>query len=59
MADEGTELNTKGLDQLLKALKGKMPRARVGILGDKVTRSATEMKAGPSNAEIGAWIKTF
>lgn len=43
------ELNIKGLDKLLKALKGKQPKLRVGILGD-VGRAGP----GPSNATIGA-----
>lgn len=34
------ELNTKGLDDLLKALKGKLPTVSVGILG-KNTRSSS------------------
>lgn len=33
------EVNTRGLDQLLKALKVKPPIAKVGILGDKNTRT--------------------
>lgn len=52
-------LKTPGLDKIMKALGGKAPRARVGILGDKVTRGANEegsekSKAGATNAEIGA-----
>lgn len=47
---EGPELNTHGLDQLLKLLKAKPPVARVGILGGKTSRSS----GGRSNAEIGA-----
>jgi hypothetical protein len=42
-------LNTRGLDKLLKALKGKQPVARVGVLGDKNAR-----KESDSNATIGA-----
>lgn len=33
MSDKTVELNVKGLEQLLKALKAKPPKARVGILG--------------------------
>lgn len=44
------ELNTKGLDQLLKSLAGKQPQARVGILGAGNSRN----DGGQSNAEIGA-----
>lgn len=43
------ELNTKNLEKLLKALKGKLPTARVGILGDS-GRSGGKA----TNAEIGA-----
>lgn len=39
MSDE-TTVNTKGLDQLLKALKGRPPVARIGILGDSPRASA-------------------
>jgi phage gpG-like protein len=64
------KLETKGLDQLLKALKAKPPVARVGILGEKTNRIegkktltfaevqslSTPRKGGnvPTNAEIGA-----
>jgi phage gpG-like protein len=44
------ELNLAGLDKLLKALKGKQPVARIGILGNDNARSG----GGPTNAEIGA-----
>lgn len=47
---EGPELETKGLDQLLKLLKAKPPVARVGILGEKAAWSS----GGLSNAAIGA-----
>lgn len=51
MGDENTiEINTKGLDKLLKAFKGAIPVARVGVLGDKNKRAG---KAN-SNATIGA-----
>lgn len=55
-AYEGTmsddyELNTKQLDQLLKALKTNMKRVRVGILGGKVARSSSYA----NNATIGAF----
>lgn len=48
---EDVQLNMKGLEDLLKAMKGKLPFARVGILGDKDTR---EKGDAPSNATIGA-----
>lgn len=44
------EINTKGLDQLMKAINGKLPSARVGILGSKTVRNSD----GPNNATIGA-----
>jgi phage gpG-like protein len=66
----GIKLETKGLDQLLKALKAKPPVARVGILGEKANRTegkttltfdevrslSKPRKGGnvPTNAEIGA-----
>lgn len=46
MSDE-TEIKTQGLDQLIKSLKGKMPVARVGVLG-KDSRGGKG-----SNAAIG------
>lgn len=45
------EMSTKGLDQLLKALKRNLPTARVGILGDKNARSSG---TATSNATVGA-----
>jgi hypothetical protein len=48
--DETIYINTKGLDQLIKALNGSIPHARVGILGDKNSRDG---KAN-SNATVGA-----
>lgn len=47
MADD--ELNTRGLDKLLKALKGKQSTVVVGILGKNAAREGYK-----SNAEIGA-----
>lgn len=45
------EINTKGLDKIIRALKGKLPEARVGILGNKAARPS----GGPqNNAEVGA-----
>jgi hypothetical protein len=49
MADT-VELKTKGLDQFIKSLKGKLPTVRVGILGSHDAR-----RGGVNgNAEIGA-----
>lgn len=49
------EYNAKGLKQLLKALKDKMPVARVGVLSSKDSRAAvTKGYSGETNAEIGA-----
>lgn len=61
MADD-IELKTKGLDQLIKAFKGKIPVARVGILGDSAREvvqvqsksGSFTSKQGPTNAEVGA-----
>lgn len=47
MADD--ELNTDGLDKFMKALKGKLPNIRVGILGGGVRSD------GLTNAEVGAF----
>lgn len=52
-------LKTPGLDKIIKALGGKPPKARVGILGDKAVRGANEQgevksESGSTNAEIGA-----
>lgn len=49
--DAAYTLNTKGLDKLLKAFKGKLPVARVGILGAKNARSQGKAR---SNATVGA-----
>lgn len=43
-------LNTDGLDKLLKALSGKLPKVKVGILGGKNARTGKV----PSNAMVGA-----
>lgn len=56
---DSVQLKTSGLDKIMKALGGKPPKAKVGILGDKVTRGAgdndtTKKQEGPTNAEIGA-----
>lgn len=51
MADDAVKLNTRPLDKLIKALKGDMPMARVGVLGDKDARSKGN---ATSNATIGA-----
>ncbi len=50
MSGDDTTINTRGLDQLIKALKVKVPIARIGILGSKGQRDGK----GPSNAEVGA-----
>lgn len=42
----------KGLEQLLKALKGKPPVARVGVLGSN--SRTTKSNENPTNSEIGA-----
>jgi hypothetical protein len=47
---ETLEINTRGLDQFIKALKGKQPKLSIGILGDKNARSNSKQ----TNAQIGA-----
>lgn len=49
MSDDAIEYNDKGLKSLLKALKGDLPTAKVGILGNKNGR-----RDEGSNATIGA-----
>jgi hypothetical protein len=46
-------MKTKSLDQLIKALRGQLPHARVGILGDKTHRKAGT-DSEKTNAQIGA-----
>lgn len=53
MSDETVEMKTKGLDQIIKALKDRLPTARVGVLGAKTNRK-TDGKAMATNAGIGA-----
>lgn len=48
-SSDTVEFNTKGLDQLIKAMKAENVVARVGVLGFKNVRSG-----GGSNASIGA-----
>jgi phage gpG-like protein len=48
MADDN-DLDTRALDRIMNAFKGEMPNLKVGILGDKNSRSD-----GKTNAEIGA-----
>ncbi len=43
------EINTKGLEKLIKALKAPPPKARIGILGDKTVRTGQL-----TNATVGA-----
>lgn len=52
MSDE--KFDTTNLDQLIKALKENMSRARVGILGSKVTRGSDKTNT-LNNATIGAF----
>lgn len=49
MNEETIQIDTRGLDKLIRSLKLKAPVARVGILGGKVR------KEGNSNAEIGSF----
>lgn len=48
MNNDAVEINMKGLDQLLKALKNP-PTGRLGVLGGKTQRK----ESGQTNAEIG------
>lgn len=50
MSTNETTLNTKNLDQLIKALKGQLPRIHVGIIGGSVRK---DQKLGETNAGIG------
>lgn len=50
IGEDTVYLNTKNLDNILKAFKTNMSRARVGILGAKTTRK----DPGSTNAGIGA-----
>lgn len=51
MSDDTIKMDTKKLDKLIKSLKGDLPVARVGILGDKNARVG---KNANTNAQIGA-----
>lgn len=53
MKEESTvTVNTKGLDQLVKAFSGKLPTLKVGILADN-SRSGPG-KSSPTNVQVGA-----
>lgn len=53
MSEKAYDLDTKGLDQIIKAFK-KFPTIRVGILGDGSERVGTDgEKSGLSNASVG------
>lgn len=49
MSEKVIEYHDKGLKNFIAAFKGKIPHARVGILGGKNLRKSE----GPTNAEIG------
>lgn len=54
MSEDTVELNTKALDQLIKAFKGKLPVARIGILGSKTPNRRSDGEANvPNNATVG------
>jgi hypothetical protein len=57
VSDENVTVNVDGLDKLLKALKGKLPVARVGILGDSAARGSGTAEGAPTNAQVGAWAE--
>jgi phage gpG-like protein len=48
MSDDAYTMNTKNLDQLIKALKNNMSKGRVGILGGKTMRNNTDSGPGKS-----------
>lgn len=50
MTGDTIEIDTRGLDQFIRALKS-VPKSRVGILGEK---NARDSKGGETNASIGA-----
>lgn len=52
MSDETIEFDSKKLDAFIKALKGDLPIARIGILGDKSQRTGKTL-ATITNAQIG------
>lgn len=54
MSDDGNQLNMKGLEQLIKALKKKPPVTRVGVLG---STSARNGDGGLTNATIGMFAE--
>lgn len=54
MSDEDTTYNSKPLDELLKVMKSKSLTAKIGILGQKDSRTTTEKNGTTSNATIGA-----
>lgn len=47
---EETTVNVKGLDQLMKAIKGKLPQVRIGVLGSNNARTG----GSSTNAQVGA-----
>lgn len=49
------QLQTRGLDQLIKAIKDTLPRARVGVLGSKAIRGKSSGVNANTNATIGAF----
>jgi hypothetical protein len=55
---EDTTLETRGLDQLIKAFKTNLSRARVGILGAKTTRNDVKTTGGKSVNARGGRVKT-
>lgn len=52
-ADSDIELNTKALDQLIKAFGDNIPTIKIGVLGNGA-RSIQGKGSSPTNAEIGA-----
>lgn len=54
MSDTSFELNIKGLDAMIKALKEKPPTLRIGILGTEARPAKKGQKDTPTNALVGA-----
>lgn len=62
-SDDAFELDDKKLQDFIKALSGKLPVARVGILGNKNARSDTQTNAsiglGHEFGEAGKPVRSF
>lgn len=52
MNSNDVKLDLRGLDRLLRALKGPKPKARIGILSD-----SSRVNTNKTNAEVGAYAE--